>query len=71
MAAGVPRQLVGVIPTPGITYLCRTTDAAASTPYLASHNPFEDNGVKIFGHDGMKLQDDRGRDRRVARCPRR
>jgi phosphoglucosamine mutase len=49
--------LVGVIPTPGIAYLCRTTDAAASISISASHNPFEDTGVKNFGHDGMKLPD--------------
>lgn len=49
--------LVGVIPTPGVAYLCRTTDAAAAISISASHNPFEDNGVKIFGHDGMKLPD--------------
>ena len=49
--------LVGVIPTPGIAYLCRTTDAAAAISISASHNPFEDNGVKIFGHDGMKVPD--------------
>ena len=49
--------LVGVIPTPGIAYLCRTTDAAAAISISASHNPYEDNGVKIFGHDGMKVPD--------------
>jgi phosphoglucosamine mutase len=49
--------LVGVIPTPGIAYLCRTTDAVAGISISASHNPFEDNGVKIFGHDGMKVAD--------------
>ena len=49
--------LVGVIPTPGVAYLCRTTDAAAAISISASHNPFEDNGVKIFGHDGMKVPD--------------
>ena len=48
---------VGVIPTPGIAYLCRTTDAVAAISISASHNPWEDNGVKIFGHDGMKLPD--------------
>jgi phosphoglucosamine mutase len=48
---------VGVIPTPGVAYLCRTTDAAAAISISASHNPFEDNGVKIFGHDGMKVPD--------------
>ncbi|MDP9192771.1 MAG: phosphoglucosamine mutase [Acidobacteriota bacterium] len=56
-AGGGEAVLVGVIPTPGIAYLCRTTDAAASISISASHNPFEDNGVKIFGHDGMKVPD--------------
>jgi phosphoglucosamine mutase len=55
---GAEPVLVGVIPTPGIAYLCRATaDAAAAISISASHNPFEDNGVKIFGHDGMKLPD--------------
>lgn len=58
LAAGGGRAiLIGVIPTPGIAYLCRTTDAVAAISISASHNPFEDNGVKIFGHDGMKLPD--------------
>ena len=62
LAAGLAKGgseavLVGVIPTPGIAYLCRTTDAAAAISISASHNPYEDNGVKIFGHDGMKLPD--------------
>jgi phosphoglucosamine mutase len=58
MAAGrAEAVLIGVIPTPGAAYLCRTTDAAAAISISASHNPFEDNGVKIFGHDGMKLPD--------------
>jgi phosphoglucosamine mutase len=56
-AGGGEAVLVGVIPTPGVAYLCRTTDAAAGISISASHNPFEDNGVKIFGHDGMKLAD--------------
>jgi phosphoglucosamine mutase len=54
---GSEAVLVGVIPTPGIAYLCRTTDAAAAISISASHNPFGDNGVKIFGHDGMKVPD--------------
>jgi phosphoglucosamine mutase len=49
--------LIGVIPTPGVAYLCRTSDAAAGISISASHNPFHDNGVKIFGHDGMKIAD--------------
>ncbi|HEV8660807.1 MAG TPA: phosphoglucosamine mutase [Thermoanaerobaculia bacterium] len=56
-AGGGEATLIGVIPTPGVAYLCRTTDAAAGISISASHNPFEDNGVKIFGHDGMKLPD--------------
>lgn len=62
LAAGVRKgggsaTLIGVIPTPGVAYLCRTSDAAAAISISASHNPFEDNGVKIFGHDGMKIPD--------------
>jgi phosphoglucosamine mutase len=58
MAAGGGEAIVvGVIPTPGAAYLCRTTDASAAISISASHNPFEDNGVKIFGHDGMKVPD--------------
>jgi phosphoglucosamine mutase len=49
--------LIGVIPTPGVAYLCRTSHAAAGISISASHNPFYDNGVKIFGHDGMKIPD--------------
>ena len=56
-AGGGEATLIGVIPTPGVAYLCRTTDAAAGISISASHNPFTDNGVKIFGHDGMKLPD--------------
>ena len=54
---GAEPVAVGVIPTPGIAYLCKTTDAVAAISISASHNPWEDNGVKIFGHDGMKLPD--------------
>lgn len=48
---------IGIVPTPAVAYLCRTSDAAAGISISASHNPFDDNGVKIFGHDGMKLPD--------------
>jgi phosphoglucosamine mutase len=50
-------QFIGIIPTPGVAFLCHITDAVAGISISASHNPFEDNGVKIFGHDGMKLPD--------------
>jgi phosphoglucosamine mutase len=56
-AGGGEAVLIGVIPTPGVAYLCRTSDASAGISISASHNPFTDNGVKIFGHDGMKLAD--------------
>jgi phosphoglucosamine mutase len=62
LAAGIAEgggqaKFIGVVPTPAIAYLCRTSDAAAGISISASHNPFDDNGVKIFGHDGMKLPD--------------
>ena len=62
LAAGIrggggEATFIGIIPTPGVAYLCRTSDAAAAISISASHNPYEDNGVKIFGHDGMKIPD--------------
>jgi phosphoglucosamine mutase len=56
-AGGGEGVFIGVIPTPGDAYLCRTSDALAAISISASHNPYQDNGVKIFGHDGMKLPD--------------
>ena len=57
-AGGGRGQMIGVVPTPAVAYLCRTTpDADSAISISASHNPFEDNGVKVFGHDGMKLSD--------------
>jgi len=62
LAAGITEEggqplFIGIIPTPGVAYLCHITDAVAGISISASHNPYEDNGVKIFGHDGMKLPD--------------
>ncbi|MEA2239147.1 MAG: phosphoglucosamine mutase [Thermoanaerobaculia bacterium] len=54
---GGKATFIGIVPTPAVAYLCRTSDAAAGISISASHNPFEDNGVKIFGHDGMKIPD--------------
>jgi phosphoglucosamine mutase len=48
---------IGVVPTPTVAYLCRMSDHAAGISISASHNPYQDNGVKVFGHDGMKLSD--------------
>lgn len=52
---GVYVQLVGPLPTPGIGYLTRTMRASAGIVISASHNPFLDNGIKIFGSDGYKI----------------
>lgn len=57
-AAGVDILLLGPMPTPGIAYLTRTARARAGIVISASHNPYDDNGIKFFGPDGMKLPDD-------------
>jgi phosphoglucosamine mutase len=48
----------GVVPTPGVSFLTRHLGADAGVVVSASHNPFEDNGIKIFGPGGQKLADD-------------
>jgi len=55
---GVQVQLVGPLPTPGIGYLTRTMRASAGIVISASHNPFHDNGIKIFGPDGFKISEE-------------
>lgn len=55
---GVQVQLVGPLPTPGIGYLTRNMRAAAGIVISASHNAYQDNGIKIFGHDGFKIADE-------------
>lgn len=57
-AAGVDTLLLGPMPTPGIAYLTRTLHANAGIVISASHNPFEDNGIKFFSADGTKLPDE-------------
>lgn len=54
---GVDAVLAGMIPTPGVAYLTRTTGAAAGAMISASHNKVEDNGIKFFGPHGFKLDD--------------
>lgn len=54
---GIHVQLVGPLPTPGIGYLTRTMRANAGIVISASHNAFHDNGIKIFGPDGFKIDD--------------
>jgi len=57
-AAGLDILLLGPMPTPGIAYLTRTLHADAGIVISASHNPFEDNGIKFFSGQGTKLPDD-------------
>jgi phosphoglucosamine mutase len=54
---GVDVWLVGVLPTPAIACLTRTLPADAGIVVSASHNPFQDNGIKLFAADGFKLPD--------------
>ena len=56
-SAGVDAVLLGVIPTPAVAELVAGSDAAAGAVISASHNPFPDNGIKLFGPDGFKLAD--------------
>lgn len=53
---GIPRS-VGVMPTPGIAFITRDIAADAGIVISASHNPYEDNGIKIFSAAGVKLSD--------------
>ncbi|UWG98035.1 phosphoglucosamine mutase [Dehalobacter sp. DCM] len=57
-AMGVDVIKTGVLPTPGIAYLTRTLQADAGVVISASHNPFEDNGIKFFAGSGYKLPDE-------------
>jgi phosphoglucosamine mutase len=56
---GVDAILVGVIPTPGIAFLTSSMRVDAGIVISASHNPFQDNGIKIFSDDGFKLPDEK------------
>ena len=55
---GVNVQLVGPLPTPGIAFITTSMRADAGVVISASHNPFQDNGIKIFSADGYKLPDE-------------
>ncbi|WP_245960836.1 phosphoglucosamine mutase [Wenzhouxiangella sediminis] len=57
-AAGVDILLLGPMPTPAVAHLTRSMHAAAGIVISASHNPFEDNGIKFFSREGQKLGDD-------------
>ncbi len=55
---GVDVLLVGPLPTPGIAFITRSLRADAGVVISASHNPYEDNGIKFFSRDGLKLPDE-------------
>jgi phosphoglucosamine mutase len=57
-AMGADILLCGPVPTPGVAYLTKSMRADAGIVISASHNPYEDNGIKIFGADGLKLADE-------------
>lgn len=58
ISAGVDVGLLGPMPTPAIAYLTRTFQAKAGIVISASHNPFADNGIKLFNTQGTKLADE-------------
>ena len=57
-STGVNLMTVGTIPTPAIAYLTKTIETDSGIMISASHNPYQDNGIKIFGPDGFKLTDE-------------
>ncbi len=58
-AQGVRCHFAGVLTTPGVAYLTRTGRYVAGVMISASHNPFQDNGIKVFSHAGLKFPDER------------
>src|ERR1035438_562577 len=56
--SGVDTRFVGVVTTPGVAYLTRTGEFSAGVMISASHNLFEDNGIKVFARTGYKLPDE-------------
>ena len=58
IAAGVDVYLAGPVPTPAVAYLTRALRLQAGVVISASHNPFEDNGIKFFSGNGTKLPDE-------------
>jgi phosphoglucosamine mutase len=59
--AGADVKTVGVMPTPAVAYLTRTTHVTLGAVISASHNPYEDNGIKVFSGAGHKFNEDRER----------
>ena len=58
MSLGADVLLIGPLPTPGVAYITRSLRADAGIVLSASHNPYEDNGIQFFRHDGYKLDDE-------------
>jgi len=58
VAAGMDVSLLGPLPTPGIAYMTHSLNADLGVVISASHNPFEDNGIKFFDRNGRKLSDE-------------
>jgi phosphoglucosamine mutase len=58
VAAGVNVMLIGPLPTPGIAYMARKFECDFAVVISASHNPYDDNGIKFFDKDGGKLSDE-------------
>jgi phosphoglucosamine mutase len=57
LSMGVDVLFIGPLPTPGVAYVTRSLRADAGIVITASHNPYDDNGIKFFGPDGYKLDD--------------
>jgi phosphoglucosamine mutase len=68
--AGGVVELCGVVSTPAVSFLARKTAAQAGIMISASHNPYEDNGIKIFSSDGIKFNDsvEEGLEIRILSC---
>src|ERR1700704_3197486 len=59
--AKVAVRFAGVVTTPGVAFLTHTDSFVAGVMISASHNPYQDNGIKVFGHSGYKLPDEEER----------
>ena len=58
VSTGADVYLLGVCPTPAISYLVRNEDFDCGIMVSASHNPFYDNGIKVFNHLGIKMEEE-------------